>query len=165
MRNGLDRRLSRLEKQMERQKQTIRVCNCRVETRFHGADCLAAILKSTPRVCAVHGFRDLGFIFWQSRQYPLGSGDDQFCPCPPHPWRSWVLGKGPHPIQTDQETTAKFLSDPMSNFEDDKRRSDAVIAEYSTARRQWAAQSGREFLSPQELVKLQMKRVRSHAGQ
>jgi len=164
MRNGLDRRLSRLEKQMEQRKKATRVCNCRVDTRFHGADCLAAILKSTPRVCAVHGFRDLGFFFWQSRQYRLGSGDDQFCPCPPHPWRSWVLGRGPNPTQSALKNAAEFPTNSLFNFEDDKRRFDAVIAEYCTARHA-AAQSGREFPSPQELVKLQMKRVRSHAGQ
>src|ERR1035438_7340576 len=120
--HGLERRLSRLEKLMEQRKQKTRICNCRVETRFHGADCLAAILKSTPRVCAVHGFRDLGFFFWQSRQYRLGSGDDQFCPSPPHPWRSWVLGRGPHPTQSDKENSAESKTHPF-NFEDDKRRS------------------------------------------
>jgi hypothetical protein len=47
MSNGLERRLSRLEHVVaERTKPQI--CNCRVETRYHNADCLDGLLKRMP---------------------------------------------------------------------------------------------------------------------
>jgi hypothetical protein len=94
--NGLEKRISRLEKRVAERTEKNKVCNCRVETRFHNADCLDAVLKGMSRVCSVHGFRKLGFFFWTSKQYLLQSEDNQFCPCPPHPWRSFLLSEGPH---------------------------------------------------------------------
>ncbi len=67
MRSGLEKRLSRLERIVAARTKTSSICNCRVETRFHNADCLDAILKGIPRVCSVHGGRELGFFFWTSQ--------------------------------------------------------------------------------------------------
>jgi hypothetical protein len=162
--SALENRVSKLEKVAE-SKQGTKICNCRVQTRYHNAACLDAILKGISRVCPVHGFRDLGFFFWHSKQYPLGLGDDQFCPCPPEPWRSWVLRKGPDPRIGEQPAREGVQPDSVLSFEEDRRRTGSILAEYSTARQQWLDSSGRELPSRQELVKLQWKRARQHAGQ
>jgi hypothetical protein len=64
---GLEKRISRLERIAAKKSENPRICNCRVETRHHGADCLDAILKGMSRVCSRHDFRELGFFFWTPR--------------------------------------------------------------------------------------------------
>ena len=83
----LEKRLSRIERRLDPPAP----CNCRLITRVHDANCLAAILEKTERKCPVHGFREMGSLFMWSPQYPLVDEDNQFCPCPPHPWRSLQL--------------------------------------------------------------------------
>jgi hypothetical protein len=165
--NKLEKRLSRLEKQADDRTREIGICNCRVETRYHNAACLDAILRGISRVCPVHGFRELGFFFWHSKQYPLGSESDQFCPCPPHPWRLWVLRKGPDPRGSTQFGRSEALEvrpDPAFDLQEDNRRGDALVDEYLTAREAWIRKSGRELPSRQELVKLAMKGARQNAN-
>ena len=94
MSNGLERRLSRLEHVVAEWTKP-RICNCRGETQYHNADCLDRLLKRMPRVCPIHSFRDLGYFMQVPWCFPLISEDSQFCPCPPDPWRSFVLSKGP----------------------------------------------------------------------
>jgi hypothetical protein len=146
MRNGLENRLSRLEKRVADRTEKPTVCNCRVETRFHNADCLDAILKGIRRVCSVHGFRDLGFFFWTSEQYPLLSEDNQPCPCPPHPWRSFVLSEGPHTWEGHHAVAeAAVQPDPTFNLQKDNRRSTEILADYYAARQQWVGKSRRQL--------------------
>jgi hypothetical protein len=59
MLNGLEKRLARLEQRIEALTEEPKVCSCRVETRFHGADCLGAVLKGMSRVCP-----DMDFENW-----------------------------------------------------------------------------------------------------
>src|ERR1035441_1852110 len=68
--NGLEKRISRLEKRVAEGTEKNKVCNCRGETRYHSADCLDAILKGIPRVCPLHGFREQG---GQLRYLPMCS--------------------------------------------------------------------------------------------
>jgi hypothetical protein len=91
MSKALEKRLSRVEQQLAERTEEPVVCNCRSATSFHSGKCLNAILQRVSRVCPVHGFRELGFFMFSSKQYALNSEDNQFCPCPPHPWRSFVL--------------------------------------------------------------------------
>ena len=67
----LENRLSRLERRLDPPAP----CNCRLITRFHDANCLAAILEKTERKCPVHGFREMGSLFMWSPQYPLVDED------------------------------------------------------------------------------------------
>jgi hypothetical protein len=162
MRNGLEKRLSRLEKHVAERTEKPSVCNCRVETRFHSAVCLNAVLKGMPRVCPVHGFRELGFFWWTPPKSTLRSEDNQFCPCPLHPWRSFVLSAGPHTWDAHNaalEAATEVQRDPILNLHEDNRRSMAIMEEYLAAREEWLDGSGRELPSRAELVKLQWKRA------
>ncbi len=168
MGNAFEKRLSKLEKQAAERKQETKTCNCRVTTPYHSAACLDAVLKGIPRICPVHGFRELGFFLWRPKQYPLASDDDQFCPCPPHPWRSWLLSRGPRVWEEHhaaKQAWSKVELDPMFNLQEDNRRTDAILAEYSADRQRWLDGSGRELPGREELVKLQTKGARQHAGQ
>jgi hypothetical protein len=170
MRKGFEKRLSLLEERLAERTKTEKICNCRFDTTFHNADCLAAILKGTSRVCPVHGFRELGFMLFASSWCVLKAEDNQFCPCPPDPWRSWVLKKGPDPRdapQAAQEAAAlEVKSDPPFNFKEEKRRLESVLDEYWAVRQSWI-ESGWEPPSREELMKLQkiqMKRAGQHVG-
>lgn len=114
-------------------------------THFHNAACLEALLKNVPRLCPVHGFRDLGTLWWKPAQYGLVEEDNQFCPCPPHPWRSFVLSKGP-PTWEDHHAARKAWEelppDPTFDFQEEKRRTDEVINGYLAARRERATGFG-----------------------
>jgi hypothetical protein len=99
MPNGLEKRLSRLERILTKKTEKPRICNCRVETRFHGADCLDGILKGMSRVCPRHDFRELGFFFRTPKWRGLISEDNQFCPSPSHPWRSFVMNGRQPPVR------------------------------------------------------------------
>jgi hypothetical protein len=146
MRKEIENRLSRLEKRLGERTTKLSICNCRVETRFHGGCCLDAILKGMSRVCPLHGFRELGFFFWTSRQFPLLSEDNQFCPCPPHPWGSFVLSDGPHTWERQyaaREACRKQSPTADSNFRADKRKEDEVFGEYFEARQRWVDSGGR----------------------
>jgi len=175
MSNALEKRLSKLEKQAAKKKQKKKVCNCRVTTPYHSAACLDAVLRGIPRVCPVHGFRELGSFLWRPKQYPLGFDDDRFCPCPPHPWRSYVLSgsrdwdEGAAARESwDKLAMNAPAVDPQENarrFQEDNRRTAAILAKYEVARQRWLDSSGRELPALEELVKSQMKRGRQHASQ
>jgi hypothetical protein len=162
MATGFEKRLARLEQLAVSEKQK-NICNCRLETKFHNADCLAAILQSTSRVCPDHGFREFGFFFWQSKQFPLGSGDDAFCPCPPHPWRSYVLRKTANRPTPEMLEEASRVITPY-DIADERRRLDILIAEYLATRLEWAAKTRRALPTKQELKKIVWKRVREYAN-
>ncbi len=163
MSSRLEKRLSRIEQRLLKRTEEARVCICRLETRFHSGNCLEAILKGMSRVCPLHGFRDLGFFFCAARPYRLGSEEDQFCPCPPHPWRSFVLSKShtweEHNVA--REACNKFPADEHFNFKEDHRRIEEAVAEYASERQKWV-KSGMRLPSKHELVKLQWKRARTN---
>jgi hypothetical protein len=163
MSDGLERRICRLEKRVEEKFKTPGRCNCRVVTRFHNAFCLDTILKQACRVCPVHDFREFGFFFWSPSQYPVGGEDTRFCPCPPHPWRTFLTG--PHPLSWEQHKAALEAwsnHPPRNNFDlnEDNCQTSALLAEYGEAREQWLATNGRQLPSKEELVELEWKRAR-----
>jgi hypothetical protein len=159
MRNELEKRISRLEKREAKSREEPKVCNCRVQTRFHNAECLVAVLKGIPWVCPIHGFRNLGRLLWTPEwgclSYRNGGNDNQFCPCRPHPWRSFVLSD----VHTWEKSYAakeawhKLEREPMFSFEEEGRRITSVWEKYWEACEQWFEQSGRRLPSPREIVK------------
>ena len=172
MPNGLVNRVFRLEQQVAERIEEARVCNCRVTTQFHNADCLEAVLKGVSRVCPRHGFRELGFFMEHPIWCPLkprdsaDSDDNKFCPCPPHPWRLYVLS-GNHTQEASQaarEANQKLPSVDHSNFHEENRRIDALLEEYLNAQQKWV-EAGGQLATKQELVKLHWKRAREHAKQ
>jgi hypothetical protein len=167
MPNGLEKRLSRVERILTKKTEERRVCNCRLETRCHSADCLDAILKGMLRVCPRHGFRKLGSFFWTPKWCALILEDSQFCPCPPHPWRSFVMN-GPHTWEghyAARKASNKLPPADHSNIKEDNRRTEALLAQYSESGQQWVEKTGRQLPSREELVKLQWERARKHVDQ
>jgi hypothetical protein len=57
------------------------ICNCRIATAFHNADCLQAILKAQCIPCPAHGFRFLGIFFPVQPTEPVLPSDRRFCRC------------------------------------------------------------------------------------
>jgi hypothetical protein len=164
MSTGHEKRLSRLEKRLAERTTKPSTCNCRVETLFHGGCCLDAILKGMSRVCPLHGFRELGVFCWTSKQFTLLSEDNEFCPCPPDPWRSFVLS-GNHTWEAQSAARETIRNSPPaenSNFKEDDLRVDEVFARYSEARHRWVDSGGR-LPDREELVKLAWQRARKHA--
>lgn len=164
MLNGLERRVARLEQRIAERAEKPRVCNCRVQTRFHGADCLDAVLTGTSRVCPLHGFRELGFFWWTPRWCALNSEDNQFCPCPPHPWRSFVMN-GPRTWEAHAAASGAWAELPPVDYPDlqeDRRRGEVLLAQYSEARQRWVEKTGRQLPSQKELIKLEWERARKH---
>jgi hypothetical protein len=169
MSKGLEKRLSRVEQQLAERTEEPIVCNCRYRTHFHNADCLDALLKQMPRVCPLHGFRQLGFLMWTPKWYRLWREDNRFCPCPPHPWRSFVLSEGPHTREGQKaarEAWDKLPPDDNHNFREDNRTTDAET-QYYEARQQWLEKMAR----PEERRRLELKRrkmngkrARKHVG-
>jgi len=180
--NGLEKRLSRIEVRLKESKEGPRFCNCSVHTRFHNPDCLVAVLKGIPWTCPIHGFRNLGRFFrtptWSilsTRDGIRNVGiDNQFCPCPPHPWRSHVLS-GPHTHEEGdaaREAWDKLPRDPILDPQEAKRRLqernrriDAIFEEYVAACREWFEKSGRDLTNRPELAKLIWLRAREHDSQ
>jgi hypothetical protein len=163
MSKGHQERLSRLEKCLAESTKKLVVCNCRVETKFHNAPCLDAILKGTCRVCPLHGFRVLGMFFWTSQQYLLLPEDNQFCPCPPHPWRSF-LSKGPHTWEGHEaarEAIRQLPPEPMFNYKDDRRQGHPILMKYLEEGDQ-AVEKGARLPDRADLVKRLWKRARKN---
>jgi hypothetical protein len=175
--SGLEKRLARLEKRVAERIQDAKVCNCRLNTRFHNAECLAALLKGIPRVCPVHGFREIGGFFFTPSWYHVRGEDDEFCPCPPHPWRSFVLSarQGVHHTwegsYAAREAEVNLPPDPILDaeernrrFQENKRRLDALWEEYCAARQLWEEKSGRRLPTAHEIVKLGREGVPKFVG-
>jgi hypothetical protein len=180
--SGLEKRLARLEKRMAERIQEAKICNCRaVTTRFHNAECLAALLKGMPLVCPVHGLRHLGRFMWTPKWALLrtreGGDDNQFCPCPPHPWRSFVLSSrqgAPHTWEESyaaREASVNLPPDPILDpqegnrrVQENARRIDAMWEEYCAACQLWVEKSGRRLPTRQEIVKLGREGVPKFVG-
>ncbi len=147
MSNDLKKKISRLEKQATKQTEEAKLCNCRYKTRYHNAECLDALLKRMPLICPVHGFRELGRFWWTASWSLLRTraGDDnEFCPCPPHPWRLFVRN-GPHTWEARAiawEAWHKLPEDPRSNLQEENSRAETVAERYWAARERWYASRG-----------------------
>jgi len=159
--HDLERRISRLERQI----QPPTPCNCRLVTHFHNAHCLAAILEKTERKCPVHGFREMGFLFQRSCPYPVVDEDNQFCRCPPHPWRSLQLRRD---SVTKEDCAAAMQAwhdnppGPESNFEfqENSDRTKSLFKSYFEERHQWPRETGRQLPSLEERRILHAKQYR-----
>ena len=104
---------------------------------------------------------------WTARWARLTKGDDKFCPCPPHPWRSFVLSDGPHTWEDRRaadEAWGKLPPEPY-NLQEENRQIDASLAKYCEGRQRWIDTTGRQLPSKEELVKLAWKRAREHVDQ
>ncbi len=87
--------------------------------------------------------------------------DNQFCPCPPHPWRSYLLSGDRSWEAHDAAKSAEYEPPPPKfSFQEERRRFDALVDEYHEARQKWLDTSGRELPSLEELRKLEWKRGR-----
>lgn len=164
MTNRLAQRMSRVEREMAQRAKEPIVCNCRLETAFHTGNCLEASLNGAARVCALHGFRAFGFFVFAARQYPLNHEDSQLCPCPPHPWRSFVLN-GPRSWEAHNAAldACNKLPPTEFNFQEDKRKVDDVLAKYEDECQRWVEKTGRQLATPEEIKKLTSKRAHQHA--
>lgn len=153
MRNSfrdLEKRISRIERRV----QPPTPCNCRTVARYHDANCLAAILEKTPRECPVHGFREMGFFFWVPPSDPLFHEDNEVCPCPPHPWRSFQLSGGPYTKEARDAAMDAWQDmprEPSHNVEENRARTDAVFQAYLEQKEQWLRKTGRRLPSLEEL--------------
>ena len=159
----LDKRLSRIERRLDPSAS----CNCRMITHFHNADCLAAILKNTDRKCPVHGFREMGGLFYRPPQYPLVLEDNQFCPCSPHPWRSLQLRRDSATKEDCADAMQAWQNmppAPKSNFQENSDRTKALFKAYDEERGQWIRKTGRRLPSLEELRKVTAKRYRERSG-
>lgn len=156
MRSELEKRLSRLETRVAKRKEDTKVCSCRISTRFHNAACLDVLLKRIPRVCPIHGFRELGTLWFTPSWCLLRREDNQYCPCPPHPWRSFVLN-GPRTWEAQdaaREAWEKFQPGDELSFEEENRRLDVVMKQYWAGRQQWYVKTGRQPPTRREILKL-----------
>ena len=159
--NGLEKRLLKLENCSAKKTEIPRVCSCRITTRFHNAACLEALLKGLPRNCPIHGFRELGSFLFTSSWRPLLQGDNEYCPCPPHPWRSFVLN-GPHTWEAHyaaQKAWHNFDVGPKLTLEEENRRLEVVWDQFELERQQWYEKTDRQPPSKLEILKLGRQRL------
>ena len=185
MPSELEKRMSRIEKRLADRTKRPSVCICRSRTSYHNAKCLLAVLKGIPWVCPIHGFRNLG-RFWFTPQWNIlrvreGGIDNQFCPCPPDPWRSHVLNGRQGVPQTSGDGSAALAAgvklqmdafDPQSDPQEEQRlfleesaRISAVVDGYLDACYEWDATYGKELIKRPELAKVIWERAREHDGQ
>jgi hypothetical protein len=149
MSHRLDKRLAQLERRVgDRTKP--RICNCRKTTLFHDANCLDALLRRMPRVCPLHGFRELGFFFPFPRKFSLLPEDDRFCPCSADAFKSFMLGPGPH---TREGLHAALKASCKIRVADggDARDAWAALEEYWEDRQMWVDLTRQRLPSRQEL--------------
>jgi hypothetical protein len=159
MGGALARKTSTLEKRVAERTEKLRICSCRFRTRFHGADCLDAIMKGICRVCPRHGFRNLGYflytpkwypLFSTPRHYPLSSEVDQLCPCPPHPWRSSVPN-GPHSREDSTRAWEAWQNLPPTDgtdLEEENRRINLIFTAYVESYLQWVEKKKQQLPEP-----------------
>lgn len=180
MSQGLQKRLSRLEQYVARRTEKPLICNCKEATRYHNSACLAELLRKMPRVCPIHGFRDLHFL----RLYPEGrllQEDRQFCPCVANPWNAFIRGPGPHTLEGLYVVQKAFCKETLpghSDFDDDDdilreieweeevqdvERGMRFIDEYDKTFGKWWWETGQgQFVSRRELARLESQRVRRY---
>ena len=164
--SGLASRLSKIEKRFGINTVGPVICICRVTTRFHNAKCFNTLLEKLERVCPIHGFRELGFFLFTASWYRLRFEDNQFCPCQPDPWRSFVLN-GPHTWEARAKARADLSTwephDELS-FNEEKSQFEAVVEKFYDARQRYYESSQRQPPSQREIVRLGRDRLPSFRG-
>jgi hypothetical protein len=128
----LKQKVSRLENLMHQYSATVVLseCTCRGtggscgNTMYHTNDELEVILYVP---CPVHGLRDPGPIWFRGRPYPLARPDWDYCTCPPHPWRDFVMGKRPRPTQEEIEQYSKEKRVLKRSFQEEKKRTEEIL--------------------------------------
>lgn len=149
MASALAKRVFQLEKRMAEITDKLTICNCRFfKTRFHNADCLDAIMKGINLVCPRHGFRCLGRFWFTAEWYPLFSAPrghrfrdevDQLCPCPPHPWRSYIRNR-PGTWEARELAWEAWQNLPPTdgtNLQEENKRIHLICSAYYESARQW----------------------------
>lgn len=184
MPSELEKRMSKIEKRLAERTKKPSICICRTHTRYHTAKCLLAVLKGLPWVCPIHGFRNFG-RFWYTPQWALlrtrqGGIDNQFCPCPPHPWRSYVLDARNGVPQSWEANSAAWKAaaelpttfdppmDPQERhrlFLEEGAQIEAVVKGYWDACQEWHEKYGQELIKQPELAKVIWKRARENDSQ
>jgi hypothetical protein len=162
--SAIERRLSRVEAQVAKRLERVKICNCKVVTRHHNANCLRAILNASSRECPVHGFRDFGFL-WQVPNWVILSGDDdQFCSCPEHPWRSFVPVRAPGRLITRLKKLGQrfLMNSPIL-----KNNANSYISclRNTTSLGSNGQKSDRELTSRQEILELNLDDVTRKNGE
>ena len=162
MRVDIKNRIARLEKFASDQAKKRLPCNCRFEIRAHNAACLQAILNGLSRVCPAHGFRQF-FGFMHAAQWiTLLPEDNPFCPCPPHPWREYLLSKGPHTWEMRYAAKTAPSSLVPYNVEENLRRLAEIKLKYFSERQEWIERTGRSLPSQEEILKFQNEQAHNH---
>jgi hypothetical protein len=180
MSRGLEVRLSRIEQCAAERTEKPLICNCRESTRYHNSACLAELLRKMPRVCQVHGFRDLGHFLWLYPEGRLLQEDTPFCPCVVNPWNAFIRGPGPHTIEglyVVQEAFCKETLPEYPDFDDEGvlqeirwekelqefQQGMRLIDDYDKALGRWLWDTGQiPSVSRRELARLESQRVRRH---
>lgn len=84
-------------------------------------------------------------FFWTPKWSGLRREDNQYCPCPSHPWRSFVLN-GPRTWEANHAASKawhELPQDPVGDVQEENRRSGAIMEEYWADRERWAEKTGR----------------------
>ena len=185
MSRGREKRLSRIEQCAADRTEKPLICNCRESTRYHNSVCLEHLLKRIPRVCPVHGFRDLGFFLWVV--FPQGrilQEDRQFCPCVANPWSAFIRGTGPHTLEGLYAVREAFCKETLPGYADfdddgvveeidremkweeenaDFHRAMGLLNEYDKAFKQWLWKTGQvRFVSKRELARFESRSRRRY---
>jgi hypothetical protein len=166
MSSELEARLARIEKRVATRNEKLLVCNCRVETRYHNATCLASILKGMSEICLVHGFRSMGFFMWGPFNTAFDLEAAQFCSCPPHPWRSFQLSgdrtwEGHHAAMRAWRNLSQGAG---YDLEEEGRHCEAILLKYSNERQSWMEKTRRRLPSQEEIIKIACKRWRKNGN-
>lgn len=153
MLNAFGNRLSRVEGLLARKLESPKICNCRIDTSYHSAECLKTIFEGASRECPTHGFRDFGFFIYCAKWCTLQDQDDQFCPCAADSWRSFVLN-GPLTQEAAesvkrgeyaQQVSKPYQNSAPSSFEQEKEQVDLVIAQYEESKEEFVKATGRQL--------------------
>lgn len=156
MSNAFEKRLSRVEALVAKKLEPPKICTCRTDTSFHSAKCLKAVLEGASRECPTHGFRDFGFFIYCSEWCILHISDNQFCPCPEDPVRTFKIN-GPFTweARAEAEKAASLLPRrPDYDFQKERDELEHVIAEYEESREQFVRYTGRQLPSRHEILEL-----------
>jgi hypothetical protein len=165
MMSGLAKRILRLEKLAAKRTEEPKLCNCKLRTLYHTADCLEATLKRVSPICPLHGFRQF-LNFWGVPVDDLLMGGtaclswdaNEYCWCPPRPPQVAITFDPNAPEDTwevpSPEEVFNREEESRRVHEEESRRLDAIIAKYRQDREDWVKKTGRRLPSLEELKKL-----------
>jgi hypothetical protein len=174
---SLEDKISTLEKRV-----LAPLCNCRIATPFHNADCLQTILKAQCIPCQAHRFRTLGIFVPVPMAEPLLHSDRQFCSCRPidhsgprssfeyAPWpseaktqlvliRTRVLALGRNPGCPYAAIVATVRRKENGDIDQENLPSDTLLSfglalDYYRQREKWMADTGQQLPKWLNILKL-----------